>query len=536
MSVRRVVQGACLALFIVLIWLTTMPVPAVLDVTAFAQLDPALVLGAALAAKTVAVIGPPLLLLLAATAVLGRFFCSHVCPLGATLDMARPLAGRAKSGFRPPASWRKGKYLFLLLLGFAALYGANLTHLGTPISLAIRLYALVLRPAAKFLLAPLSPALHSVSNLIGVPELYESVSLVRYSGLLIMVPFLFALIFLVRYAPRFWCRYLCPSGAIFALVGARPLIRRRVTDDCNACGRCARRCPAGAIDLEDPKLTDHPECIACRTCAAVCPEGAVTFNAAREKSARSVLADTSKRHLLGAAAAGLLGAFVAKSGVNGARTDALALDMADTLVRPPGALPEPDFLTLCTRCSLCIKACPTNMLQPGLLQAGLDGLFAPVAAPRIGPCEPLCNACGQVCPTRAIRPLSMIDKPWAKMGAAVVERRKCLAWEMDKACLVCDEACPYDAIKLVQEPGLKVGVPVVDETRCSGCGYCENKCPVTGESAIRITPMGALRLDEDENYPLRARQAGLSIRRAAERAPDEMEPQTFEGLPPGFED
>jgi MauM/NapG family ferredoxin protein len=536
MGVRHFVQGACLALFIVLLWFTAMPVPAVLDVTAFAQLDPALVLGAALAAKTVAAIGLPLLLLLAATAVLGRFFCSHVCPLGTTLDMVKPLAGRTTSGFKPPASWRKGKYLFLALLGFAALYGANFTHFGTPISLAVRLYALVLRPAAKFLLAPLSPAAHSASNFIGVPELYESLSIVRYSGLLLLVPFLFAVIFLVRYAPRFWCRYLCPSGAIFALVGARPLIRRMVSDDCNACGKCAKRCPVGAIDLEDPKLTVHPECIACRTCVNVCPEGAVTFNAARERGARTALADTSKRHLFGAATAGLLWAFIAKNGISGARTDESPLDMVDTLVRPPGALPEPGFLALCTRCSLCIKACPTNMLQPGIFQAGLDGLFAPVAASRIGPCEPLCNACGQVCPTRAIRPLTMGEKPWAKMGTAVILRRKCLAWEMDKACLVCDEACPYDAIKLVQEPGIKVAVPVVDESRCSGCGYCENKCPVTGESAIRITPMGALRLEERESYPERAKQAGLSIQRTADRAPEEAAPQEFQGLPPGFED
>jgi MauM/NapG family ferredoxin protein len=237
-----------------------------------------------------------------------------------------------------------------------------------------------------------------------------------------------------------------------------------------------------------------------------------------------------------AAAAGLLTAFVFKSGTRGARHADASTVMPDDLVRPPGAKPEPDFLALCTRCSLCIKACPTNMLQPGLFQAGPDGLFAPLAVSRVGPCEPLCNACGQVCPTGAIRPLPVEVKPWAKMGSAVVYRRKCLAWEFDKACLVCDEACPYDAVKLIQDAEHKVGVPVIEEMRCAGCGYCENKCPVEGESAIRVTPMGALRLDDGEPYPARAREAGLSIRRASERKPDRPAKEEFKGgLPPGFE-
>jgi MauM/NapG family ferredoxin protein len=536
MTLRRLVQAACLALFIVLLWLTAMPAPSSVNVAAYTELDPAMALGAALAAGTFALIGLPLVLLLAGTAIFGRFFCSHVCPFGTTLDMARPVFGRGKSGFRPPDAWRKGKYFLLVFLAFAALYGANLTHFGTPISLSIRLYALVLRPAAKFLSGPFTPALHRLSEILGVQEIYGAFELVRYSGLLVIVPLLFALLYLVRYAPRFWCRYLCPSGAIFAIVGARPVFRRNVSGRCTACGKCVEKCPAGAIRSDDPRATNHPECIACRTCRKTCPENAITFSRPKEIRAAASMVDGSRRYLIGAAFAGLFAAFAAKAGVRGARSKDAAKEMPDDLVRPPGAKPEPEFLALCTRCSLCIKACPTNMLQPGLLEAGLDGLFAPLAVSRSGPCESLCNACGQVCPTGAITGLPLHVRPWAKMGTAVITRRKCLAWEFDKSCLVCDEACPYDAIKLVEDEEHEVEVPIVEETRCSGCGYCENKCPVTGRAAVRVTPMGALRLPEGEPYPARAREAGLSIRRAAERKPEKVKKEDFEGAPPGFDE
>jgi MauM/NapG family ferredoxin protein len=275
--------------------------------------------------------------------------------------------------------------------------------------------------------------------------------------------------------------------------------------------------------------------VACRTCEDVCPESAVTFGPARERAAvKGLTAGTGRREALGALALGLAAAFTAKSGISGVRGESGGKVMPDILVRPPGSRPEDDFLGLCTRCSLCIKACPTSMLQPGILEAGLAGLFAPLARPRAGPCEPSCNACGHACPTGAITALPPAEKTWAKMGTAVVYRRKCLAWEFDKACLVCDEACPYDAVRLIKVDGVSVGVPVVDEHKCSGCGYCENKCPVVGLAAIRVSPMAALRLPPDESYPERAKEAGLSIIRASEREAPET-PEDFEGPPPGFE-
>jgi ferredoxin len=184
-----------------------------------------------------------------------------------------------------------------------------------------------------------------------------------------------------------------------------------------------------------------------------------------------------------------------------------------------------------------MKACPTNTLQPMGLSAGIDMFFSPRVTPRRGPCEPLCNVCGEVCPTGAIRAIPPPEKIWAKIGTAQILRHKCLAWEFDRRCLVCDEVCPYDAISLNSVPEAKVPAPFVNESRCSGCGFCEHYCPVQARAAIIVEPMEALRIGEG-SFREKARAAGLDLRidrrPPAEPYPD-AEPEAAEaGLPPGF--
>src|SRR6185503_20601040 len=108
-------------------------------------------------------------------------------------------------------------------------------------------------------------------------------------------------------------------------------------------------------------------------------------------------------------AAGTLGGAAAASGVGafGAR-----LDDPDGWrpIRPPGSVPEQEFLEMCIRCGECFKACPNNVLQPLAFQQGLEGLWTPAVAADFAGCESSCNACTQVCPTGAIRSLTLEDK------------------------------------------------------------------------------------------------------------------------------
>jgi NAD-dependent dihydropyrimidine dehydrogenase PreA subunit len=156
-----------------------------------------------------------------------------------------------------------------------------------------------------------------------------------------------------------------------------------------------------------------------------------------------------------------------------------------------------------------------------------------------------CNACGSVCPTGAIRRLPLLEKKHAKIGSAWIRRRNCLVWEQDKKCLVCDEVCPYNAVSFQAVPGLTNAAPFVYEHRCTGCGWCENKCPVAGASAIRVNVIGEERLAHG-SYIEKAREMGF-VFRGKDNAHDKTAPGTFGGagesaepgnsdeeIPPGF--
>ena len=141
-----------------------------------------------------------------------------------------------------------------------------------------------------------------------------------------------------------------------------------------------------------------------------------------------------------------------------------------------------------------MKSCVTNTLQPSLWESGFSGLWTPKLELRMAACEPNCNVCGKVCPTQAIRSLLMEEKTHAKIGTAVLRKETCLVWAQNKMCLICDEICPYNAIVFRPVEGYRR--PVVIASRCNGCGYCEQRCPVRGESAIVVAPDGEIRLAE----------------------------------------
>jgi formate hydrogenlyase subunit 6/NADH:ubiquinone oxidoreductase subunit I len=121
-----------------------------------------------------------------------------------------------------------------------------------------------------------------------------------------------------------------------------------------------------------------------------------------------------------------------------------------------------------------------------------------------GYCQYTCTLCGSVCPTGAIKAISVKEKIETpiKIGSAYVDRGRCLPWSCNAPCIVCEEHCPTSpkAIYLREDvvPGadgtmLKVQLPYVDLKRCVGCGICENKCPVKGKPAIRTIAAGESR-------------------------------------------
>lgn len=486
---RRVVQAALLALFVYLLSLARWPLSEAVLTNAFLSLDPLLSLQAAIAGRTWV---PALIYgiaLLAATVLLGRFFCGWMCPMGTLIEWSDDLVfgrGRRRVKKNHERIGRGVKYGVLLVILIAAAFGEGLAYLADPICWATRLFAYVVWPVAGTLAVAASNLLRPVFEALGWMNLARAEITPPVFGPFGVVALLFfiGVVALGRLQRRFWCRSLCPLGALLALAARFTWFHRKVAAHCTAEGKCSRVCETGAIG-EDYTRYDPAECIQCGSCAKSCHTGAVTFAPGLGGAAKDPRVDLSRR----AATFWLAGGAVAATWIV---RDPMRLTPGDELLRPPGALPENDFLATCVRCGQCVKACPTHMLQSTALAGGVAGFMSPTARMRLGPCDQNCTACGGVCPTGAIRVLDLVEKTYAKIGNAVIEPGRCVVWEQGRVCLVCDEHCPYGAIDWKEVDGERR--PQVNENKCNGCGACEHACPVDGRSAIRVFPAGQIRL------------------------------------------
>jgi MauM/NapG family ferredoxin protein len=536
MTLRRAIQIASLLLFFSLLVCAVHAVSYGLALDLFLRMDPLLVAGTIIGGRVFALSFLPAIIVVGITPLFGRLFCGYVCPMGTTVCGADRILGapRNKKGKK---TYHRIKYFVLLFIIGAALLGVSFVFIASPIPLITRFYGLLIYPVLALFGDMGLRISRAAVELVGGPTIPGTVSIPHYATLFFVLFFFAGIFFASRFSRRFWCRYLCPSGGLLALFSRKPLWRRTVSSDCIDCGKCAARCPMGAIPEDGPETTRHSECIICRECEAVCPKEAVSFSfaAKQEASVPAAPLQPERRTLMLTGLAGVGTAAVSLTSLNSlyGQSGGVGLVEPATLLRPPGAMPEKDFLSLCVRCGECMAACPANALQPIWFDAGLTGLFSPGLVPRRGACNPECNACGTVCPTHAIREVPVADRRWAKVGTAMIHQNKCLAWEQQKRCMVCDEVCPYNAIEFKSIEGNPVPVPVILEERCTGCGLCEHHCPVRNQAAVVVTPLGAVR-EAEGSYEEMGRGQGLDISLTHKK---DMEVQVIEegGLAPGFD-
>ncbi len=473
---RRLVQVGFLLLFLFpllpVVYRRVTTEPSVDSASWLLLWDPLLALGNLLNRNLSAlIIGAPLLLL-ALSLVLGRSFCGWVCPLGTTTDLVRPLYfwqrnRRVKRSRERSTRNSRLRYLLLVMALGGSLLSIRLLGLLDPLVIFSR------------------TASAAASDLLASLQASERGGLTYFSLLFV------AILLLDLWQPRFWCRHLCPEGALLSLVSRFSLLNRRVSTACNNCELCRRACPMDAVP-HDAHNTDFGDCTFCLECQSACPLDGIQFGfgalALGEWKPSSKTTRRAGEYV--AAASGIPGgklgrrAFVQSMGAAAAGLAFMPLTRLEPQpapLRPPGALPEAQFLDRCIACQECVRICPTHGLQGAFLQAGASRIGTPVLVPRAGACSinVSCNhLCRQVCPVAAILPV----KPGEfHIGLAQVDHALCLAWDQGVKCLVCVEACQYHAAIPLQ------GKVTVDANKCVGCGSCESGCPVLG-SAIHVMP------------------------------------------------
>jgi polyferredoxin len=362
------------------------------------------------------------------TFLFGRYVCGWACPFGAVLQFFSYLFKKMK-WHAPKLAVNRLLYLkygILIVVLVACIFTLDLAGYLDPLSFLYRSFIAAVLPAFAFAgdaTASILPGIGLTTLGNSLSETLQNLTINKtfHQGLLIGLIFL-SVILLNLCRERFWCRYLCPAGALLALLARWNLVKVRVNEEkCTQCKVCTLHCQTQATPFPN-KDWQPAECVYCYSCASQCPTKAITFPImASPADTKSI--DFPRRKWIFSAVLGL-------SIVPLFSLSASAKRPSGKLIRPPGALPEPQFLAACVKCGECMKVCPTNGLQPASNQAGPEGLWTPVLVPQIGYCEYYCSLCTQVCPTGAIKELKINEKAKVRIGSAWINKNRCIPYAL----------------------------------------------------------------------------------------------------------
>ena len=426
------------------------------------------------------------------TLLVGRVYCSVVCPLGVMQDIIAWLSGRRKNkkyrhSYSPARKWLRYSVLAVFIIALVAHLG-SLAALIAPYSAYGRIAANIMAPVWQWgnnVLAYFAERADSYAFYT------TDVWLKSMSSLIIAVATLLIIGSLAWRNGRTWCNTICPVGTVLGWLSQYSLFRVTIdSNKCNHCGLCSRRCKAACINGKEHSI-DYSRCVACMDCIDTCKHGAISLSLRKGKSEPHTYApDTSRRAFLTGAvvATGALAANARRKKVDGglAVIEDKKIPARLTGIVPAGAESHRHFYSHCTACQLCIAVCPNGVLRPA---TSLDRLMKPEMSYERGYCRPECTRCSEVCPAGAIVKIDRADKSSTQIGHAVWVKENCVVLTDNVSCGNCARHCPSGAIQMVpsdpDNPSSRK-IPVVNTERCIGCGACENLCPARPFSAIYV--------------------------------------------------
>ncbi|MBP1724578.1 MAG: 4Fe-4S binding protein, partial [Deltaproteobacteria bacterium] len=347
---RRTVQAVSFFFLLYLIIQTAFPLEIRIPVDLYLRLDPFIAIITLLTQGEVIVRMLPAFGVLLLVIVFGNFFCGWFCPMGATLDFFDRVLFREKKRSKPfdDQSLRRFRYGVFIFTVAAGLMGLQVLYLLDPISLITRTLVVAFYPPAVYIYNHLLPEVQRF--LPSNPFILPAMKLPVFKVNLLIFLFFTGVLALGVVRKRFWCRYLCPLGTLFSLASRLRTVRRSVSEACVQCLKCAKECSVGAIPAETPREYRRQDCISCFQCLD-CPPEATAFGFHLPKWKGGETVSLSRRYVVGSLAFGAFSALAIKT--NPLQTESGLKN--NRLIRPPGALPEKNFVSVCTGCGKCLK-------------------------------------------------------------------------------------------------------------------------------------------------------------------------------------
>ena len=432
--------------------------------------------------------------LLLLTLIMGRIYCSVICPLGVMQDFIawmsrRPLFRKNKRAklanrysYSKPKQWLRiavlAVFVILLLAGFT-----SITALLAPYSAYGRIAANLIQPVyvwANNLLARMAEHYDSYAFYTTDLWLKSTLSLAIAAATLLVVGFL------AWRNGRTWCNTICPVGTVLGFVARFSRVRIYIDKEkCTSCGLCTRNCKASCIDPETHDV-DPTRCIVCGDCLQVCHAKAMKHGIPHTPERQP---DGERRQFLSLLAMTSVAATLKaqEKTVDGglAIIEDKQLPTRTTPLTPPGSQSQRNLQQHCTSCQLCVAQCPNGVLRPS---DSLENFMQPEMQYERGYCRPECNRCSQVCPTGAIKPITVEQRTAIQVGHAKWIKKNCIPVTEGQQCGNCARHCPAQAIQMVPNPDDETAplIPAIDTEKCIGCGACENLCPARPFSAIYV--------------------------------------------------